>query len=245
MRPLVLFTDFGFEGPYVGQLKLAAHRWGPRVPVFDLMHDAPAFAPIAAGWLLAALVERLPEDAVVCAVIDPGVGTARRPVIVEADKRLFVGPDNGLLSRVSEQSAKTRWWSLDWIPDGLSASFHGRDLFTPAAARLAQGDWPAHSRITPPHCDASGTPAQIIYADGFGNAWTGLRRLEPAAQVEAGPMTFQHASTFGDREPGEPLWYMNSNGFVELAINQGSAVDKAGLRIGTPITLNLTPRENR
>jgi hypothetical protein len=242
MRPVVLFTDFGFDGPYVGQLRLAAHRWGPHVPVFDLMHDAPAFSPIAAGWLLAALVERLPQDAVVCAVIDPGVGTRRRPVILRAGGRLFVGPDNGLLNRVAEQEQNARWWALDWVPERLSASFHGRDLFAPAAVRLAQGDWPDHSPVPAPSRDASGSPAQIIYADGFGNAWTGLRQLESTAQIQAEQTRFRHASTFGDRAPGEPLWYLNSNGFVELAVNQGSAVEAAGLGIGTPVTLDLAPR---
>lgn len=235
MRPVVLFTDFGFDGPYVGQLRLAVHRIAPDVPVFDLMHDAPVYSPAAAGWMLAALTERLPDDAVICAVIDPGVGTNRNPVIVQVGQRLFVGPDNGLLDGVAADQPTARWWRLDWNPTPMSASFHGRDLFAPAAARLAVGDWPDHSPCSPAACGGAPNRAQVIYADAFGNAWTGLRQLEPGLALVAGQCRFEPANTFGERPVGHCLWYVNSNGFVELAVNQGSAMETAGLTLGAPV----------
>ena len=239
MRPVILFTDFGFDGPYVGQLRLAVHRLAPQVPVFDLMHDAPAFSPHAAGWLLEAFTERLPEDAVVCAVIDPGVGTTRHPVIVEAGNRLFVGPDNGLLNAIAAAHHPSRWWHLAWQPDGMSASFHGRDLFAPSAARLALGDWPPHHECAAPEDGMPQDRARVIYADAFGNAWTGLRDMVPNATLMAGGLSFAPARTFGDRPPGHALWYTNSNGFIELAVNQGSAMQAAGLNLGDPVQVRM------
>ena len=136
---ILLFTDFGWQGPYVGQLHLALAQEAPGIRVIDLMHDAPAFSPIAAGHLLSALVDRVPAEAVVVAVVDPGVGSARHPLLVEAAGRRFVGPDNGLLAPVTHRYEAVDVRIIEWRPPRLSASFHGRDLFAPAAARLVRG----------------------------------------------------------------------------------------------------------
>lgn len=237
MRPVILFTDFGLLGPYVGELRLAVHKVDAALPVFDLMHDAPRYAPGAAGLLLAAMLERLPQEAVVCAVIDPGVGTARRPVILHADDRWFVGPDNGLLDAVAAGANDAVWHSVDWRPENLSTSFHGRDLFAPVAARLAQGHPPPGQRIDAPQPVAPADPAQVIYLDDFGNAWTGLRAITDDARIHASNTVFPRADTFGDVPVGAPLWYVNSSGLVELAFNQDSAAARAGLAPETPVTV--------
>lgn len=237
MRPVVLFTDFGLLGPYVGELRIAVHHVDPAIPVFDLMHDAPRYAPGAAGLLLAALIERLPDDAVVCAVVDPGVGTARRPVILRADDRWYVGPDNGLLAPVAASANTVDWFAVDWRPENLSTSFHGRDLFAPVAARLAQGHPPPGQHIDAPERLPAPDPSQVIYIDDFGNAWTGLRDVPTNATLHAGTTAFRRANTFGDVPEGAPLWYVNSSGFVELAFNQTSAAATAGLFAGTPVRI--------
>ena len=137
---IVLFTDFGL--PYTGQIKAVLHSHAPGVPVIDLFDEAPE--PMAAAYLLRAYGEDFPPSSVFLSVVDPGVGGPRKPAVVEAGGRWYVGPDNGLFEMVVRHSEDTaRWWEITWIPERLSASFHGRDLFAPVAARIAGGESPA------------------------------------------------------------------------------------------------------
>ena len=138
---LVLVTDFGVAGPYLGQMKAVLYRDAPGVPVVDLFSDAPTCNPRATAYLLSAYAMEFPAGSVFLGVVDPGVGTeARRPVAVEADGRWFVGPDNGLFSLVARHAHTAHWWEITWRPQHLSMSFHGRDLFAPVAAMLARGE---------------------------------------------------------------------------------------------------------
>ena len=139
---IVLFTDFGLAGPYVGQMRAVLHARAPDAPVVNLFADAPRFEPKLAAYLLAAYVEEFPAGTVFLAVVDPGVGGARAPAIVEADGRWFVGPENGLFAILARRADAFRWWRITWTPARLSASFHGRDLFAPVAAMLASGEPP-------------------------------------------------------------------------------------------------------
>ena len=236
---IFLFDDFGWQGPYTGQMKTVLARQAAGIPVIDLMHDAPAFRPQAAGALLAALVPWLPASAVVLAVVDPGVGTGRLPCIVEADGRHFVGPANGLFDRVARRADSVRVWRIDWRPETLSASFHGRDLFAPAAAMLATGRAFDRSPMEPGQPAAPVEPelAEVIYIDSYGNAMTGLcaDAVPETAVIRRGEQMFRHARTFGEVPPGEGFWYVNSLGLVELAVNQGSAAQRYGLEIGAPV----------
>src|SRR5262249_47000472 len=141
-RVIALFTDFGAAGPYVGQMKAVLCREAPAVPVIDLMADAPACEPKSSAYLLAALAPWLSAGSVCLAVVDPGVGGRRAPIVVEADGRRFVGPDNGLFELVARRAAAAQAWEIAWRPPQLSASFHGRDLFAPVAGRLAAGTLP-------------------------------------------------------------------------------------------------------
>ncbi|HTH15572.1 MAG TPA: SAM-dependent chlorinase/fluorinase, partial [Magnetospirillum sp.] len=128
-RPIGIFTDFGPSGPYVGQMKCALMMHAPGLPVVELMSDAPAVNPHAAAYLLAALLPYWPASMVVAAVVDPGVGGDRRPVMAEVDGRWLVGPDNGLFELALRRGERVRCWEIAWRPERLSASFHGRDLF--------------------------------------------------------------------------------------------------------------------
>src|SRR6516225_3271364 len=133
MAPMiVLFSDFGLEGPYTGQVKTVLYRIASAVPVIDLFADAPAGSPKPAAYLLAAYAVWFPPGTVFLAVIDPGVGGARAPIIVEAAGRWYVGPDNGLFELLLRRTENARTWEILWRPQALSASFHGRDLFAPA-----------------------------------------------------------------------------------------------------------------
>ena len=134
---IFLFTDFGAGDIYVGQMKAVLHERAPKAPVVDLLNDAPAFNVRAGAHLLAAFAARLPKDSVTLAVVDPGVGGPREPVAVLADGRWFVGPDNGLISVAASRAAKHEVHTIEWRPEKLTASFHGRDLFAPVAAMIA------------------------------------------------------------------------------------------------------------
>jgi S-adenosylmethionine hydrolase len=238
---LALFTDFGWSGPYVGQVKAVLLREAPGVPVIDLLHDAPSFNPRAAGYLLAALGPELPAGTVLVCVVDPGVGSERRPVMLHADGRWYVGPDNGLLNVVARQARATRWWEITWRPQRLSSTFHGRDLFTPVAAQLALGKSPPGREVDPP-AGLERWPAdlaEVIYLDLYGNAASGLRAkaLPPDSFLRVRDRCFQPVNTFADAPPGTAVWYENSNGLAELAINQGSAAASCGLAVGTPVSV--------
>ena len=238
---LVLFTDFGAAGPYVGQMKAVLAQDAPGVPVIDLLHEAPTFNARASAYLLAALAPAFPAGAVFTCIVDPGVGTERRALALQADGRWYVGPDNGLLDIVAARAREAKWWNLTWRPRELSPTFHGRDLFAPIAARLAAGqappgeacDSPAKTRAWPADL------AEVIYLDPFGNAATGLRAriVGPDVVLRANNRCFQPVTTFGDAPAGSAVWYENSNALAELAISSGSAAGSCGLAIGTPISV--------
>jgi S-adenosyl-L-methionine hydrolase (adenosine-forming) len=241
---IVLFTDFGLNGPYTGQMKAVLHRMAPGTPAIDLFADAPAGNPKASAYLLATYAAWFPTGTVFLCVVDPGVGGARPAVIIEADERWFVGPDNGLFELIQRRAGKTRSLQIEWKPEHLSASFHGRDLFAPIAAMLARGDPPPGRQRGDELQRQTDWPddlGEIVYIDHFGNAMTGMRAamLVPNAALATAGRVLQRARTFGDRPPGEAFWYENSNGLAEIAVNQGRADRELGLTIGAPVDVLL------
>ena len=239
---IVLFTDFGLAGPYVGQMKAVLHDAAPQRPVVDLMADAPRFEPKASAYLLAAYARGLARSSVFLCVVDPGVGGTRRPLAIEADGRWYVGPDNGLMVIAARRATAVRAWHLTWRPERLSASFHGRDLFAPVAARLALGEAPPGEAVEPGALVGNDWPddlAEIVYLDSYGNAMTGLRAsgVAPERRLNVAGHRLPPARTFSDVAPGRAFWYENANGLVEIAVNRGSAVAALGLALGQPVAL--------
>jgi len=239
---IALFTDFGSAGPYTGQMKAVLHQMAPGIPVIDLLADAPVGNPKAAAYLLAAYAAWFPEGTVFLSVVDPGVGGARPAVFVEADGRWYVGPGNGLFELVQRRARKARRWDIEWKPKHLSASFHGRDLFAPVAAMLARGESPPAKQRDDGADRRPDWPddlAEIVYLDHYGNAMTGLRAamLPASARLLVADQMLERARTFGDRPAGTALWYENSNGLAEIAVNQGRADRDLGLSIGTPVAI--------
>jgi S-adenosylmethionine hydrolase len=237
---IVLFTDFGLSGPYLGQVKAVLHERAPGVAVVDLFADAPVGNPKAAAYLLAAYAAWFPAGTVFLCVVDPGVGGDRPAVIVEADGRWYVGPGNGLFELVCRRARQARSWDITWQPARLSASFHGRDLFAPVAAMLALAEPPPgrpRDAGTDRRPDWPDELAEIVYVDHFGNAMTGMRAasLPPAARLAAAGQVLPRATTFSDRPVGAAFWYENSNGLAEIAVNSGRADQTLGLAIGSPV----------
>jgi S-adenosylmethionine hydrolase len=222
----------------VGQLKARLAEHAPGQPVVDLLHEVPDFNPHAGAHLLAAFAAVFPPGSVFLAVVDPGVGTFRDAVVVMAGGRWFVGPDNGLLSVLAARHDDTRLWRITWRPAGLSPTFHGRDLFAPVAADIARGRFPADglepTRKLAVEFDA-GDLARVIYVDHYGNAWTGLRDVPADARVSVAGHLFGHGESFGFVGKGERLWFINSVGLLELAVNRGSAAAEYELKVGDPV----------
>ena len=237
--PVYLFTDFGWAGPYVGQLCVALQRVDARLSVTHLMHDAPAMRPDLAAYLLPAVCARLPQG-LVLAVVDPGVGGDREALIVETPRLTYVGPDNGLLAKVGDIRAASR---ITWRPQALSASFHGRDIFAPVAARLACGEDVAGEPIPADALVGADWPvdlARVVYIDGYGNAMTGVGadRLSPERVLVLGKRVVRFAETFCRAEDDTPFWYRNSQGLVEIAIKGGSAARRIDLALGTSFLID-------
>jgi hypothetical protein len=240
---IVLFTDFGSDDIYIAQVKaVLAQQTASGTPIHDLLHRVPNFDARAGAHLLAALQGWFPAGSVFLAVVDPGVGGARDPVVLEADGKAYVGPDNGLLSVVAARAHKVRAWRIVWRPAVQSASFHGRDLFAPVVARIALGNLPK-DRLE--EVSALGLQlgaedlAEVIYIDHYGNALTGLRaaNLPRSAKIEVGGHQLAYARVFADVPAGSAFWYENSVGLVEIAVSGGSAAEMMGLRVGDAIRL--------
>jgi S-adenosylmethionine hydrolase len=242
---LVLFTDYGWSDPYVGQVKAVCAHLAPGVPVVDLLHAVPDFNAHAGAQLLDALKTPFPPGSVFLAVVDPGVGGPRETLVVEADRRWYVGPDNGLISIVAARAGQARYWRIRWRPPQLSDTFHGRDLFAPVAARIATGDLPEGDLepIAAPtvQFDPADLP-RVIYIDHYGNAWTGIRGgLMQGAALEAKGRVLPQRRYFAEAAKGEVFWHVNSAGLVEIAANRASAAAILELKVGDAVRLSGSP----
>jgi len=228
---IVLLTDFGVGDPYVGQIHLRLSILAPDARVIDLFHGLPNFTVEAAAYLVPAYCQLLPPGAVVMAVVDPGVGGSRHAISLLAGGRHYLGPDNGIFEMVARREGVTNCESL-LIPDDVAATFHGRDVFAPAAAALARGvssvgtpisltrfgDWPDEGMM-------------IVYIDHYGNAITGVRARPEQRLLMIRGQTLTRARTFGDRPDGEPFFYENANGLIEIAACKRSAAEVLCLQL--------------
>lgn len=250
-HPIFLITDFGLTDTYVGQMKAALLARAPGVQVVDVTHAVARQDVRAGARAVAEVLAHLPRPSVLLAVVDPGVGTGRRPVAVAAGGLWAVGPDNGLLTPALDLGAAAVH-EIDPRRVGageLSNTFHGRDLFAPAAAALALGrdvaelgPAAADPRRLPapavPRAVEGGWRVRIEAVDHFGNLTTNLAAalLQPreAAWVAVlpGGRRAELMATYGEAADGALLALVGSSGFVEIAINGGSAASEAGLAPG-------------
>jgi S-adenosylmethionine hydrolase len=240
LRGIVLVTDFGDEGPYLGQMELRLAEVVPGARVTRLISDLTPFRPDLAAYLLPALARDIAAPMLYLCVVDPGVGGERAVLVVEADGNWFVGPDNGLLSILARRAAVCRVFRVTWRPRAMSESFHGRDLFAPLAALLFNGEGVDAVEVSVGELVANDLPterASVIYRDRYGNLITGLRadRLDRRATIQAGPNALRFARTFCEAPSGTAFWYEDAFGLVELAVNQGRADAVLGLAPGDAV----------
>jgi S-adenosylmethionine hydrolase len=215
-------------------------REAQHIPAIDFLNDVSPFGIKAAAHLLASLVPECPQGSVFLAVVDPGVGGQREPIALRADGYRLVGPDNGLLSVFAARAAHSEVFRIAWRPERLSASFHGRDLFAPVAARVAMDDVPEGWLLPVPGLSvdfgADELP-EIIHIDHYGNAMTGIRGgpVRRDAELMVNGHRLHYARVFSAVARGDAFWYENSQGLVEVAANQASAAEKLQLGVGMPI----------
>ncbi|MBW4461380.1 MAG: SAM-dependent chlorinase/fluorinase [Nodosilinea sp. WJT8-NPBG4] len=259
--PIALLTDFGLQDSYVGVMKGVIATLAPTAQLIDLTHDLPPQDCYAARFTLLSAYPYMPPGTIYLVVVDPGVGTQRRAVTVQTFQGTFVGPDNGVLSGIWERDSQRNQGVLNaveltnmayWRSPHPSTTFHGRDIFAPVAAHLANGV-PIDdlgTRIDPqslislplqaPIATATGWIGAIQYIDRFGNAATTI----PASivitsdwSVTIGDHTLPGGQTYGNVHPGQGLALVGSHGFVELAVNQGNAQQQIGLVVGDRVEL--------
>ena len=244
-RLITLLTDFGTADGYVGEVKGVLASLAPSVTVVDVAHDVAPHDVDGARLALARFWRRFPEGTVHLVVVDPGVGSTRGAIATQSEGRFLVGPDNGVLSPALLY-AGARCVALS-IPSGAAPTFHGRDVFAPAAAQLALGspletlgaveDDPVIRR-TPEATrrDDGAVQGEVITVDRFGNAVTNLLALR-GGQVQVNGLILALRRTYADAASGDPMALVGSSGLVEIAVRDGSAAELLGLRRGSSVAL--------
>jgi len=255
-----LITDFGTGGEYAGAMKGAILKVNPRCQIVDITHQIPPQNILQASFVLKSIYPFFPPGTVHTVVVDPGVGTERRAVVVEKERHLFVGPDNGVFSGVLQGKGKATSYEIResrFFLTPVSETFHGRDIFAPVAGLLSLGleakrlgprveglvilDWPR------PDFVSGKLRAQILWADSFGNLLTNVSREEYRSELEGRAVQIKGKGwsidrihrTYGQGRRGQPMALFGSGGLLEISVNQGNAQKTLGLKPGDPITIIL------
>jgi S-adenosylmethionine hydrolase len=251
MGLITLLTDFGTADSYVAELKGVLLSSAPNTALVDVTHAIAPGDVRAGAYLLGRAWHRFPRGTVHLAVVDPGVGTDRAALALTAHGHYFVGPDNGLFTFVLRDSEVQI--VLLPTPDGASATFHGRDLFAPAAAALAGGAtlaklgdaftaMPARLVYAEPHYEGKSVVGEVVYVDRFGSLVTNLtpELVPPYAILEVeGLEVGALRTTFGDVPTGGLVAYLGSGGQVEIAVRDGSAARRLGMGVGGRVRARL------
>jgi len=260
-RPIItLTTDYGTNDHLVGTLKGVILKINPEANIVDITHNVTPYDLLDGALAIGSAYSYFPPRTIHVVVVDPGVGTDRRPLLVSGETQYFVAPDNGVLSLVyeREESLVIRHANVEhYYLQPISKTFHGRDIFAPIAAWLSKGSQAAamgdeitdHKKFAMP----KPKPAEgalkgvVLRVDSFGNLVTNFRSEDlPAAAFESGNVRFQVGAqtvtrlvdTFAKGNPGETFAYIGSNGFVEFGVNRGSAAKALNAGRGVAVTLN-------
>lgn len=247
MRAITLLTDFGTADYFVGAMKGAILSINPQAVIVDITHEIPAQVVAAGAFTLLAAFDTFPEGTIHVAVVDPGVGSERRPIVVSAGNHLFVGPDNGIFTYVYDRDPSFAAFQITdekYFRHPVSTTFHGRDIFAPVAAALSTGVDPTSvgPRISDPIRFFKSVEPQIIHIDRFGNLITNITRdqiKEAKRLLLNGTLISAQRNFFGENigEIDEPFLIWGSAGFLEIAVNGGSAAEFLDAKRGDQIML--------
>lgn len=256
---ITLLSDFGLVDPYVGEMKGVILTLNPKAVIIDLTHEISKFHITMGAFTLASAAPYFPKGTIHLAVVDPGVGTKRRAIIIKTKQGYFVGPDNGLLLLAAENQAIQHIYEITnpkFMLKGTSSTFHGRDVFAPAAAYLAKGVKPEKfgPEILEPvrpefvlvkHKDGS-VFGRVLHVDSFGNIITNINKIEAAQigikeavnlKISNQELKLKVKKTYGDTKPNEPLALIGSHGFLEIAVNRGNAAEKYQAKTGMEVAV--------
>jgi S-adenosylmethionine hydrolase len=259
MAIVTLLSDFGLKDPYVAEMKAIILSINLHAHIVDITHEIEKFNIRMGAFVLASAAPFFPSNTVHVAVVDPGVGTKRRPVIVETERGFYVGPDNGLLMLAAHKECIIKVYYIvnpKYMLSRVSRTFHGRDIFAPAAAHLAAGRSPSEfgpeildyvfPEFVKPQTKKGEVMGEVIHIDGFGNIISNISAgdLESAGFREGNSLlvrlggktlTLQFCSAYGEVPAGKALAIIGSSDFLEVAVNQGSASRTFKTKVGDPI----------
>jgi S-adenosylmethionine hydrolase len=251
-----LLTDFGSVDSYVSEMKAVILSICPSAKIIDISHQVEKFNIRMGSFLLASASPAFPVDTVHVAVVDPGVGSARRPIAVQTVRSVYVGPDNGLLIPAAQEEKILHVYEIQnrsLMRDETSGTFHGRDIFAPVAAHLACGSLPSETGteisdyvigyFTQAKTDEQGLACEVFHIDVFGNVITNARRtqltqlkIEPGEKVRMllgrKRVSVRYVKTYSDLQKKEYGLLLGSHGFLEIACREGSAANRIGARTG-------------
>lgn len=256
---IALFTDFGPSDPYVAQLKGSIKTVSPTAEILDLSHANADFDIPAASYLLAKSTRTLPSGTIIIAVVDPTVGSARAGLAVRTQAgRFYLAPDNGILTEVLAREGLAEARTLAIPTEGASSTFHARDIFGPAAARLANEKsfdslgTKAEKILRLPRNTATVMPTmakgQVLFLDHYGNILTNIPGSELGklkigqlltVTVKGKSLSLPFLRTYAEAPASRPFALINSDGEFEIAVNQGSAAKELGIKVGDPVVLKL------
>ena len=255
---ITLTSDFGLKDPYVAEMKGVILNINPNATIIDITHDVEKFDIRMGAFMLTSVAPYFPKDTVHLAVVDPGVGTERRAILVQTKQGFFVGPDNGILMLAATNQGIEHTYELSnpkFMLPKVSDTFHGRDIFAPAAAYLDIGVKSAEfgpevavevmPEFTRVKREAGSLIGVILHIDGFGNIITNISQKE-MNQARAVNIKLHNISlnitigkTFSQAKTREAIALIGSHGFLEIALNQVSAADKFHAAVGKKI--EVTP----
>lgn len=256
---ITLTTDFGLQDYYVSAMKAVMLGIAPEARLVDVSHDIPSQDIMAGSWVLKNSAMLFPSGTVHTVVIDPGVGTERHAVALKIEDQYFVGPDNGIFSLLTTDQSYTavKLNKKEYLRESRSNTFHGRDVFAPAAAHLSRGvtleelgeplDELISYRWMQPIADKDGLEGTIIHIDKFGNLITNISSelidevlTDKRVKIYVGNVILNEINTtFGAVTEGEPVAYIGSAGMLEVGINQGDAQEMLGVQKGAQISIIL------
>jgi hypothetical protein len=258
-RIVTFTTDFGLRDHFVGIVHGVVLNIHPETRIVDVCHSIPSFDVLDGAWTIAQSYRFFPPRSVHVVVVDPGVGSARRPILAETDEHIFIAPDNGILSLVEAREPKftVRHITAErYFLQPVSQTFHGRDIFAPVAGWLSKGVAPSefgpeisdYSRLPLPpveHVAANSLRGVVLKVDKFGNLITNLSEQEAPALFSAIPpkvklliagQTITHVlRSYAEGGDEEFFAIVGSSGYLEIAARQASAAERLSAGVGTPI----------
>jgi hypothetical protein len=253
---ITLTSDFGLKDPYVAEMKGAILTINPHAILVDITHQIEKFNVRAAAFALISAAPYFPDGTVHLAVVDPGVGTDRRAIVIQTKKGFFVGPDNGVLILAAQSQGVEHVYQLassKFMMPKVSGTFHGRDIFAPAAAFLAKGVQPAEfgpevkDLVTPEFAkvkfSGGSLTGRVLDVDGFGNIITNITEKDAAfeegktlnVELASAQLKIPFRKAYAEAKHEEPILLIGSHGFLEIALNQASAAEKFRLKTGDKI----------